>query len=355
MTISARVRLERPGFRLEVDLTLPGQGVTVILGASGSGKTTLLRILAGLEPAASGEVQVNGTTWQGPKHFLPAHRRAAGLVFQHPELFPHLTVRKNIEFGLRRTAPGARRVTVAELLARLGLADLGARRPGELSGGETQRVAMARALAASPEVLLLDEPFASLDPARRSELVPWLDALQRSLDIPVVHVTHSVEEALRLGDQLVVLENGRVLAQGSPAELLSQPGGLLGMEPDPPSLLEGTVRALDPTFGLGTVAFTGGEATVPMRDVVIGTALRLLIRASDVSLALDPPSRSSVLNVFRGRVLEIVDQQEAQVLVRVELGGSILMARITRRSAAHLALAPGVTVFAQVKSVAILD
>jgi molybdate transport system ATP-binding protein len=355
MTIAARFRIARDAFTLDVDLALPSRGVSAILGPSGSGKTTLLRAMAGLERTIEGSVTVDGHCWQDASRFVPPHRRAVGYVFQEPSLFPHLPARQNIEYGLKRVPVESRRIAVADVVAMLGIGPLLDRRPDQLSGGEQQRVAIARALASSPQVLLMDEPLASLDAARRGELMPWLESLHRDLEIPVLYVTHSAEEALRLGDHMVVLENGRVRAEGPPAELAARLDLPAGQEIDPPSVIAGIVRSVDGEFGLATVAFAGGAMIVPAQHLETGSGVRLLIRASDVSLTLDPPSRTSILNVLRGTVVEVADRSSAQVAVRIRIGQTDLVAKLTRKSAAMLQLARGIEVHVQIKSVAVLD
>ena len=212
MSIAARFQLAWPGFSLDVDLRVPATGVTALYGPSGSGKTTLLRCVAGLERAASGFLAIGDEIWQDQTRFVPTHQRALGYVFQDAALFPHLSVQENLEFGLRRIAAGERRVSLDEAVDLLGIRPLLSRRPGRLSGGERQRVAIARALAVSPRLLLLDEPLAALDLARKREILPYLQRLHETLQIPVLYVTHSPDEVARLADHLVVLEQGRVLA-----------------------------------------------------------------------------------------------------------------------------------------------
>ncbi|MDP2021255.1 MAG: molybdenum ABC transporter ATP-binding protein, partial [Hydrogenophaga sp.] len=214
--LTLQTRLVRDAFTLDLALTLPGRGLTALFGASGSGKTTCLRVLAGLEPAASGHLSVGGELWQDSARglFVPPHQRALGYVFQEASLFDHLSVRDNIRFGYRRTPAVQRRYGWDHGLELLGIGHLLQRMPHELSGGERQRVAMARALATSPRVLLMDEPLAALDTPRKAEILPWLEQLHQKLDIPVVYVTHSADEVARLADHLVLLEQGRVMAQG---------------------------------------------------------------------------------------------------------------------------------------------
>lgn len=210
--IQARFRLDWPGFRLDVDLTLPGRGVTALFGHSGSGKTTLLRCIAGLERSPQGFLSFKGEVWQDAATWLPTYRRPLGYVFQEASLFPHLTVMGNLRYGLRRVTAG-QRAHLEQAIELLGIAPLLKRRPDRLSGGERQRVGIARALAVNPRVLLMDEPLAALDHQRKQEILPYLERLHDTLAIPVLYVSHSPDEVARLADHLVVMEDGQALAR----------------------------------------------------------------------------------------------------------------------------------------------
>ncbi len=353
--IHARLVLERANFSLNVDLRLPSNGVTVLFGPSGCGKTTCLRAMAGLE-RAQGSVQVNGETWQDDvtRTWLPTHQRALGYVFQETSLFDHLNVRRNMEYGLKRLLPQRRRVSLEQAVELLGLAALLERTPQTLSGGERQRVAIARALATSPGVLLMDEPLAALDAARKAEVLPYLERLQRELSIPIVYITHSSDEVARLATHLVLLQAGRVIAQGMPQELMARLDLPMAAGDTAAALVHGQVTAWDATDQLLTVAFPGGDmhlATAKERP--IGENVRLRVLARDVSLARTPPQDSSVLNVLPARITEITADAPGQVMVRLDLAGTPLMARITQRSRRDLSLLVGEHVFVQVKGVAL--
>ncbi|WP_313075949.1 molybdenum ABC transporter ATP-binding protein [Melaminivora sp.] len=355
--IHARLQLARADFSLDVDLQLPGDGVTALFGPSGCGKTTCLRAIAGLE-RARGSVCVNGETWQhdATRTWLPTHRRALGYVFQEASLFAHLDVRRNMQYGWKRLAPARRRVSLEQAVELLGLSQLIERMPHTLSGGERQRVAIARALATSPRVLLMDEPLAALDAARKAEVLPYLERLQRELAIPILYVTHSADEVARLATHLVLLRGGRVLAQGAPAELMARLDLPLASGDGAAALVQGRVSGWDARDHLLTVGFVGGQlhlATAQPRAV--GEAARLRVLARDVSLARQRPEASSVLNVLPARIEQIAPDAPGQVLVRLDAGGTALVARITERSRRELALAEGEAVFAQVKSVALAD
>lgn len=356
-TIAARLALQRADFRLDVDLELPGHGVIALFGPSGCGKTTCLRAIAGLTRAA-GRVEVNGQLWQddATRTWRPTHRRQLGYVFQEASLFPHLTVRENMEYGLRRLPMARRRVSLDQAVQLLGLPELLTRAPLTLSGGERQRVAIARALAASPRLLLMDEPLAALDAARKAEVLPYLERLQRTLDIPVLYVSHSADEVARLAGHLVLLEHGRVLAQGPTGELLARADLPLAHGDHAGALIEASVVSHDRADHLLTARFGRGLLRlVSIREHTVGEPVRLRVPARDVSLARSAPEGSSILNVLAVRVTQIVPDEPGQALVTLDCAGTPLLARITQHSCTALALAPGQMLHAQVKGVALAD
>jgi molybdate transport system ATP-binding protein len=361
--LQLRARLQRTGFLFDVDLHLPARGVSVLFGPSGSGKTTCLRVLAGLEPQATGVVRVGGELWQDSAQRLmrPVHRRALGYVFQEASLFEHLSVQGNLMFGFQRTPATERRHGWDHGLELLGIAHLLQRMPHELSGGERQRVAIARALATSPRVLLMDEPLASLDAARKAEILPWLEQLQERLDIPVVYVTHSPDEMARLGDHLVLLEAGRVRAQGPVMELMTRLDLPLAHGDAAASLIDARAVGFSPADSLSELEFDGGRLLLPQARAnppPPQTTVRIRIQARDVSLSLQRPEQTSVLNILPATVLDIVDDTPGQVLVGLRLGDGAqavrLLSRISQLSARRLGIAPGVAVFAQIKGVAMV-
>jgi len=360
--LRVRVRVPRAsGFTLDVDARLAGRGITAVFGPSGCGKTTLLRAVAGLARPAPGRVVVNGQAWQDDQAglWLPTHRRPLGVVFQEASLFEHLDVQRNLDFGRRRVPETERRVSLAQAIELLGIGPLLSRRPAQLSGGERQRVAIARALATSPRLLLMDEPLAALDAARKAELLPYFERLQRDLDIPMLYVTHSLDEVARLADDVLLLDAGRVLAHGATSALMTRLDLSLAHGDSASALIDGTLQALEPGHGLMSVRFAGGVIDCvqghadPAR--LPGQRVRLRVQARDVSLALTHARDTSILNVLPATVQALADDGPAQVLVSLALGGTPLLARITRKSAAALALAPGQRVFAQIKGVAVLD
>ncbi|MFT3812195.1 MAG: molybdenum ABC transporter ATP-binding protein [Acidovorax sp.] len=354
--IEARLHIERPTFTLDVDLRLPGSGVTALFGPSGCGKTTCLRALAGLERAPRGRVAVNGEVWQDDNVWRPTHRRSLGYVFQEASLFNHLSVRGNIEYGLRRVPPARRRVPLEHAVELLGLSALMDRRPATLSGGERQRVGIARALAASPALLLMDEPLAALDAPRKAEVLPYLDRLQRTLDIPVVYVSHSQDEVARLARHLVLLRAGRAVAVGPTQDLMARLDVALAQGDAAAAVVPATVARHDAHDHLTTVRFACGELQlVSTQARPVGQPVRLRVQARDVSLALTRPESTSILNIVPARITALREDGPGQAMVALDAGGTTLLARITQRSATTLALAPGQNVYAQIKAVALLD
>lgn len=357
--LRATLRLVRQDFTLAVDLNLPGRGVSALFGQSGSGKTTILRCLAGLEQADAAFIEVNGEVWQDSTrgHFLAPHRRSIGYVFQEASLFPHLDVRTNLAFGWRRVARAQRKVDLAHACALLGITHLLDRRPATLSGGEAQRVGIARALLTSPRLLLMDEPLAALDGPRKREILPYLERLHDELDIPVVYVSHAQDEVARLADHLVVLEQGRALASGPIAETLARLDLSLAQADDAGVTLEVLVRGHDARYQLLEMTLPGHEACLRIAHAPRppGSRLRVQVQARDVSLSLGDAPASSILNRLPAtvRACRAADNQ-AHLLVSLEVAGQPLLARITRYSADHLGLHVGQALWAQIKSVALL-
>ena len=353
--IQARFRLDYPGFALDVDLDLPGRGVTALFGHSGSGKTTLLRAIAGLERVAGGRLSVNGETWQDDAMFRPTHQRPLGYVFQEASLFPHLTVQANLEYGQKRVPAAQRRVSLDQAVDLLDIGHLLARKPARLSGGERQRVGIARALATSPRLLLMDEPLAALDHARKQEILPYLERLHDELDIPVLYVSHAPDEVARLADHIVVMEAGRAVAAGPLTDTLARLDLPIKLGEDAGVVLDAVVAARDEQWNLAHMEFAGGRVWVRDHGLSVGHAARVRILARDVSLARAPVSGTSILNTLPAVVVDRVDDAHpALTLVKLRVGDSPLLARLTRRSAHALELAPGLLVYAQIKAVALI-
>ncbi|WP_242196491.1 MULTISPECIES: molybdenum ABC transporter ATP-binding protein [unclassified Pseudomonas] len=357
--IEVRLQLNYPGFALKVDLKLPGRGVTALYGHSGSGKTTCLRCIAGLERAEDGFVQINDQVWQDSRNglFVPPHKRALGYVFQEASLFPHLSVRANLEFGFKRIARQQRRVDMAHATELLGIAHLLDRHPQHLSGGERQRIGIARALLTSPQLLLMDEPLAALDSKRKSEILPYLERLHDELDIPVLYVSHAQDEVARLADHIVLLSDGQALASGPIGETLARLDLPMALGDDAGVVINGSVSAYDAHYHLLTLQLP--DSALSMRvahaPLALGKQLRIKVQARDVSLSLQAQEPSSILNRLPVTVTgEICADNNAHVLVRLDAGGTPLLARITRFSRDQLQLHPGQALWAQIKAVAVL-
>jgi molybdate transport system ATP-binding protein len=361
--IHLQINIARSAFQLNLDIQLPGQGITAIFGPSGSGKTTFLRAVAGLEKNPKGRIQIGTNIWQDTKQgiYLPTWQRPLGYVFQESSLLPHLSITENLNFGLKRawkSASSAQTEANKALQASvelLGIGSLLQRMPNELSGGERQRVAIARAIAMQPQLLLMDEPLASLDAARRQEIFPWLARLRDELKMPMLYVTHSAEEVTRLADHLVVLDQGHVKAQGSVSAVLSQVVNPVVVGEDAGALIAGCIGAVDAQWHLSRVDFDGG--CIWMRDagLPVGKAVRIRILARDVSLATAEPQNTSIQNQLRGSIQSITpDAHPSQVMVVLKCGAEEVLARITKRAVDELSLQVGQSVWAQVKSVALV-
>jgi molybdate transport system ATP-binding protein len=353
--IRARLRHAWPGFSLDVDLDLPARGVTALFGASGSGKTTLLRCIAGLERAPGGFLAVDGEVWQDGPVFLPTHRRPLGYVFQEASLFPHLSAHANIEYGMRRAGSALDRAALDHVVALFGIGHLLERRPHQLSGGERQRIGIVRALATRPRLLLMDEPLAALDLARKEEILPYLEKLHGELDIPVLYVSHAPDEVARLADHIVVMEGGRAVAAGPLTETLARLDVPIRLGEDAGVVLDAVVAARDAEWQLAQMEFPGGRVWVRDHGLAVGAPARVRILARDVSLALAPSTGTSILNTLPAVVVDRADDAHpALTLVKLQVGASPLLARLTRRSAHALDLAPGQQVYAQIKAVALI-
>ncbi len=354
MTLDVTYQLRRGEFRLDVAFKVPAQGITAVFGPSGCGKTTLLRAIAGLEQADTAQLKLGDQVWQDANTNLPTHKRPIAYVFQEASLFPHLNVRANLEYGYKRLGNITRRISFDQAVALMDLAALLERRPNSLSGGERQRVAIARALLTSPALLLMDEPLAALDAARKTELLPFFERLHDELALPILYVSHAADEVARLADHLVLMEEGKVRASGPVNELLTRLDLPLAQDQGAAAVIEATVTGHDQPWQLTTLAFQGGTFSICHDGLEKNQKVRLRVLARDVSLTLQHQNDTSILNILPARIEEMYDQDAAQVMVRLKAGEADLLARVTRKSATALELAPGKTVFAQVKSVALL-
>ncbi len=352
--INFEFELQRPEFHLQLATTLPERGVIALFGRSGCGKTTLLRCLAGLEPRVKGRLQVGDCVWQNNALFLPPQKRSVGYVFQEGRLFPHLSVHGNLYYGYQRISASERRIHPEQIIELLGLAEFLQRYPNELSGGQRQRVAIGRALLTSPQLLLMDEPLAALDAISKAEILPWLERLHCALSIPVIYVSHALEEVARLADHMVLLEDGKLRAQGPLQQLLTRSDLPLAHSDRATSILDAQVVGYDEHYRLAELSFAGIHLKVPCEQAPRGEHLRIGLAARDMVLSLAPPNESSTLNVLPVSVIDISpDAHPAHVLVRLGVADAVLLARITRHSLDALKLAAGQRVYAQIKAVAI--
>ncbi|MDN5787383.1 molybdenum ABC transporter ATP-binding protein [Pseudorhodobacter sp.] len=346
------ITLRFPGFCLQVAQKLPQTGITALFGRSGSGKSTLLRVIAGLESRATGRVAYGDDIWQDARHFTPPHKRGLGYVFQDTRLFPHLTVAGNLHYADRR-ARGLPGPTRDEVTAALDLGPLLQRRPQTLSGGEQSRAAIGRALLTRPRMLLMDEPLAALDEARRAEVLPYLERLRDRIGTPILYVSHNMAEVARLASHLLLIDAGRISHAGALQDLLASPDTIsaLGVR-EAGAVIHARLAAQDDD-GLSQLHTSAGPLYLPRIDAAIGTSLRIRILAQDVILSRTAPTGLSALNILPATVTELHSGSGPGALVQLRTGDELILARITRRSATALDLAPGTPCFAIVKSVSV--
>lgn len=354
MSLEVSLRHDFPGFTLEAEFTAP-QGVTALFGRSGSGKTSVVQAVAGLLRPQQGRIVAEGAVLCETDRgiFVPPHRRRIGYVFQDARLFPHLTVRQNLLYGhwfAPKGRPGPAFDLVVDLL---GLGPLLPRRPGALSGGEKSRTGIGRAILSNPRLLLMDEPLAALDEARKEEILPYLERLRDELRLPILYVSHSLAEVARLATTVILLDQGRVTAAGPAAELLARPDLSPALGPrEAGALVAATVLGHEPD-GLTSLAAAGGTLFVPGLAARPGSQLRLRVMAQDVMLSLDRPERISALNVLAAEVCEVHLGTGPGAMLRLKAGGEALLTRVTRRSVEALNLAPGTRLFAVLKAVSV--
>jgi molybdate transport system ATP-binding protein len=347
-------------FVLNVAFEAPMHGITALLGPSGSGKTTILRCVAGLS-RLPGKLVVGDEVWQdGTGIFLPPYSRSIGYIFQEPSLFPHLSVRQNLLYGRERALRSgvAEEIPFDDVVGLMGISNLLDRATADLSGGERQRVAIGRALLSQPHLLLMDEPLSALDRRNKEEILPYFEALHEMLSIPILYVSHDIAEVERLADVLVLLEQGRVVASGALAAVLSNSRLPLAQRPEAATLIDACIKNYDSRYSLTEMEVDGETLLVPGHVGKPGGTRRIRIAAADVSLAAQKPSQTSILNVLAVRVSEVVPVGEAQVNVVITLGhrdgATRLLARISRRAHETLGLTAGQDVYAQVKAVSLI-
>jgi len=365
MTLRARFEHRQGDFRLDLDLEAPARGVTALFGPSGAGKTTLLRLIAGLERPRQGRLELDGELWQDDAAglFLAPHRRPVGVVFQESSLFAHLPVEGNLRFGWRRVPAAQRRLDYDRVVELLRLGALLERSVDGLSGGERRRVAIGRALLVSPRLLLLDEPMTGLDEASRDGIAASLDSLQRELEMPVLYVSHALDEVTRLADHLLLLGEGRLLGGGPTREMVSRLDLPISEGDVAQAVLGARVVGHDEPYHLTELELGDDpdmeprsdlRLLVPRHDLPQGRRVRVAVLARDVSLALERPRATSILNILPARVEAVRRDGDTLMMVRLDVGGANLLSRITRRSGEALDIRPGRELFAQVKAVALL-
>lgn len=353
MSLEIRVKVVLDSLNLDVDLMLPGTGVSAIFGPSGAGKTSLLRAIAGLDNHKNGRIVCNGQTFQDGPVFVPVHRRSIGYVFQQPGLFTHLNVRQNIDYAVNRASNPAS--DVKELVELLGVQSLVERRCNTLSGGEAQRVAIVRALASGPKLLLMDEPLSSLDQRLKDEFMPYLEKLHSQLSIPIIYVSHSRLEVARISDFLVLLDKGNVLNSGKTADLFTSLDSPLGTDKEAQSIIQASRVEYDEQAHLFRLNSQIGELWVSARSTLDTDNLRIRIFAKDVSVCLCKPEKTSVLNIIPATLSEMHDNGKGQVMLKLDINDHTLLSRITSKSVQELDLKQGMAIFAQVKSVAVIS
>ena len=352
--IECKIKVQLESFMLDANFSIPDRGITVVFGPSGSGKTTLLRAIAGLEKSDKGFLKIGDSVWQKGEDFLATHKRQIGYVFQDAALFDHLDVKGNLNFVVKR-AIGLKEDFIESIHNLLEIKTLLNRKTTQLSGGERQRVAIARALLTNPKILLLDEPLSALDLKRKNEILPYLDSIHNDLEIPILYVTHSQDEMSRLADHLLLIEDGNIIGSGPVNDMLTRFDMPLSHGGEAVSIIEAEVLKRDSEFNLMHLDFLGGQFIVPDNGFPVQTKVRIRVVARDVSLTKSKQVDTSILNIFPAMVQEIVNEGEAQVMVRLQIKDTILLACITRKSSYKLRLEKGSEVFVQVKSVAILS
>lgn len=354
--LKTSLRSDAQVFELEVNSEFPSQGITAILGESGSGKTTLLRCIAGLEKKVLGQLRVGDTTWLDENQCVPTHKREIGFVFQDARLFEHLNVYGNLQFAIKRSHEKVNKAFYEEVVSALDIGALLQHKPEQLSGGEKQRVAIARALLIKPKMLIMDEPLASLDNARKQDLLNYLLALQNTFQLPMLYVSHSTEEVCKLADHVIVLKQGKVFIQGSINEVFSSAQLPHIYRQETSTIIKATVIEKNERWNLIRAEFDGNELWLQDQNQAVGQPVRLRILASDVSLSLKDEKESTIMNRLEGRIAGIeLDKSGATALVTIDLMRTEVVAQVTRKSIDDLFLMVGMTIWAQIKSVAIMS
>ncbi len=361
MTLRTAIKLQRvqarSRFELDVDFELAAKGITALYGQSGAGKSSILRCIAGLERQAVGTISYGDHQWQSTRQqvFVAPEQRAVAYVFQDNRLFPHLNVEDNLRYALRRRY-ASHGPDINDAVEWFGLIALLAHYPAQLSGGESRRVALARAALSAPRLMLLDEPLSGVDKAGKASLLQAIRHLQQQLACPMLYISHHIDEISQIADHLMLLEAGKIVSQGPLIELCSRIEESLAHEQDAAAILQCRVVANDAAFDL-TELLCGDEQRlyVSQSQLRLHQLVRIRIPARDVSIALSRPDDSSILNILHTRIDALEDTHSGRVLLRLNISGQYLLARITRKSALQLGLHKGMSVYAQIKSVALLN
>ena len=343
-------------FSLDVNTKISTQGVTALFGPSGSGKTSLLRAIAGLDSHLAGEIIFENQIWQSQTHRLATHRRPIGYVFQESSLFDHLNTEQNLRFALNRADTSQPQIQYSDVVALMQIGPLLKRYPHQLSGGERQRIAIARALLIQPKLLLMDEPLSALDDALKQEILPYLETLCHQIQLPIIYVSHALEEVIRLADNMLVLNNGRITDHGPTQQLLGKLGTTFCHYQDASVVIHGRLSAEKSEWGLSELHFDGQSLRVKTPQRKIGEDVKVRVQAKDVSLSLSAHEDTSILNRLQVKVDQIAQEPNdtSMVTVRLLAGNTPILARITALSVHHLQLKTGMTLYAQIKSVAVI-
>lgn len=347
------VQVNKDKFQLEVEFEIPEKGVLGLFGHSGSGKTTVLRCLAGLEENAMGRIIFNGCEWLSHNKSISSQYRNIAYVFQDSRLFPHLTVLKNLQYGMQRSGADVKS-NQQSLIKLLNISHLLERKPASLSGGEKQRVAIARALLSNPQLLLMDEPLASLDESHKNDIIPYLESLHEELKIPMIYVSHSLQEISRFCDEVLVLEAGKIIYSNNIFNALTAADSPLVKTQSAVAVFDAVVSEVDSEFSLSTLRTRNGTLLQLKGIHQTGTALRLRVNAADVSLSKSRVCDSSILNILAAKLLAVIDETESEVLLQLSVNGDTFVSRISKKSFSLLGLKTGIDIFIQIKGI-ILD